>query len=103
MLDRNLDVYDYRSEGEERNVTAWKARLTGKVTALSLSHQLRAGLGGRRLTAELAPKQAYNWVGTTNIDNPVALPTDPTLADLNTNSRERALDAFVSMAFDLTA
>ena len=99
----DVDVYDYRSEGEVRSTSAWEARLTGKITALGLTHRVAAGLGGRRLTTDLAPKQAYNWVGSTNIDSPVALPADPTANELNTNSRERALDAFASVTSDLTA
>lgn len=99
----DVDIYDYRSEGEKRAASAWEARLTGKLAALGLKHRLVAGLGGRRLTTDLAPKQAYNWVGTTNIYNPLTLPADPAATVLNTNSRERALDAFASVSTDLTA
>lgn len=107
----DVNVYDYRSEGEERSASAWEARLTGKLAALGLNHRVVVGLGGRRLTTDLAPMQAYNPIlvpGTetyavTNIDSPVALPASPIPNDPNTNSRERALDAFVSVASDLTA
>ncbi|MBA3059069.1 MAG: TonB-dependent siderophore receptor [Gammaproteobacteria bacterium] len=99
----DVDMYDYRSEGEKHSASAWEARLTGRISALGRQHRVVAGLGGRRLTTDLAPTQAYNWVGITNIYNPVALPASPTPNDLNTNSRERALDAFVSVSSELTA
>jgi hypothetical protein len=52
---------------------------------------------------DLNPTQAYNWAGTTNINTPVALPGDGTALDLNTNSRERAIDASASLVSDLAS
>lgn len=97
----DVDIYDYRSEGEERSTWAWDARLRGKADALGLSHRVSLGVAGRSLSTDLAPKQAYNWVGTTNINVPIALPADPTANDLNTNSRERATDVYASLVSDL--
>ncbi|MBK7001292.1 MAG: TonB-dependent siderophore receptor [Rhodoferax sp.] len=97
----DVDIYDYRSEGEERSTWAWDARLRGKVGALGLSHRISLGVAGRSLNTDLAPKQAYNWVGTTNINMPVTLPADPSANDLNTNSRERATDVYGSLVSDL--
>jgi iron complex outermembrane receptor protein len=92
-----VDVYDYRSEGEERGVAGWDVRLTGNVSALGTTHRLALGLGGHESHADLAPLQAYNFVGTTNIDAPVALPSDSSLTVLNTNSHDKALDVYVSL------
>ena len=47
--------------------------------------------------------QAYNWVGSSNIYIPVALPADPSLTVLNTNSRERALEGYATLTSDLGA
>jgi iron complex outermembrane receptor protein len=99
----DVDIYDYRSEGEERSTWAWDAKLQGKLAALGVQHRISLGLSGRNARADLAPKQAYNYVGSTNIDKPVALPGDGTPLDLNTNSRERAVDASASLVSDLSS
>jgi iron complex outermembrane receptor protein len=99
----DVDIYDYRSENEVRSTWAWDAKLNGKLSALGVQHRLSLGVSGRNATTELNPTQAYNWVGTTNINTPIALPGDGTTLDLNTNSRERAIDASASLVSDLTA
>ncbi len=99
----DVDVYDYRSEGERRSLTSWDARLDGKFKALGMQQAARLGLSGRSSRADLPAMQAYNYVGTTNIFAPIALPADPTLTVLNTNSRERALEAYGSLVSDLGA
>ena len=98
----DVDVYDYRSENEERSTWAWDANMKGKLQAADVVHSLSLGLSGRSARTDLAPKQAYNFVGTTNINTPIALPADGTPGDLNTNNRERALDVYASMASDLS-
>jgi iron complex outermembrane receptor protein len=98
----DVDIYDYRSENEERSTWAWDAKLQGKLAALGMQHRLSLGLSGHSTRTDLAPKQAYNYVGSTNIDKPVALPGDGAALDLNTNSRERAIDASASLVSDLT-
>ena len=99
----DVDVYDYRSENEERSTWAWDAKLQGKLAALGVQHRLSLGLSGRSTRTDLAPKQAYNYVGSTNIDKAVPLPGDGTALDLNTNSRERAVDASASLVSDLSS
>jgi iron complex outermembrane receptor protein len=47
--------------------------------------------------------QAYNWVGTSNIYSPIAVPADPALTVPNTNSRERALEGYATLMSDLGA
>ena len=98
----DVDIYDYRSENEERSNWAWDAKLQGKLTTLGVQHRLSLGLSGRHAKTELNPTQAYNWVGTTNINTPIALPGDGTALDLNTNSRERAIDASAALVSDLS-
>jgi iron complex outermembrane receptor protein len=68
-----------------------------------VQHRVSLGLSGRSAKTELNPKQAYNFVGTTNINTPIALPADGSANDLNTNSRERAIDASASLVSDLSA
>ena len=99
----DVDIYDYRSENEVRTTSAWEARLSGKAQALGVVHRIDLGVSGRQARTDLAPKQAYNWVGTTNIDAPLALPGDASANDLNTNSRERSTDVSASVVSDLSA
>jgi iron complex outermembrane receptor protein len=99
----DVDMYDYRSENEERRAWAWDAKLQGKLAALGVQHRLSLGLSARSTRTDLAPRQAYNYVGSTNIDKPVALPGDGNALELNTNSRERAVDASASLVSDLSS
>jgi iron complex outermembrane receptor protein len=98
----DVDIYDYRSEGERRNLWSWDTRLDGKFKALGVQHATRLGLNGRGASADLAPMQAYNFVGITNIYAPVVLPADPTLTGKNTDSRERSLAAYATLTSDLS-
>ncbi|MEO7255052.1 MAG: TonB-dependent siderophore receptor [Casimicrobium sp.] len=99
----DVDIYDFRSEGEKRKVSSWDAYLDGKFGAFGMQHNVRFGVAGRNIRADLPPLQAYNYVGSTNIYTPVALPADPTPLDLNTNSRERAIEGYASLRSNLTA
>jgi len=99
----DVDMYDYRSEGEVRGAWSWDARLQGLASALGLSHHLTVGLAGRSVSADLAATQTYEWLGTTNIYQPVPVPTTATPTPvLNTNTRERALEVYASAVTDLT-
>ncbi len=99
----DVDIYDYRSEGERRSLSSWDAHLDGKFNALGITHTTRLGLSGRSVHADLPPMQAYNYVGTSNIYAPVVMPSDPSLTVLNTNSRERAVEAYATLASQLSA
>ncbi len=98
----DVDIYDFRSEGEKRTVSSWDAHLDGKINAMGIKHALRIGASGRSVRDALPPLQAYNYVGTTNIYMPIALPADATPLDLNTNSREREVEGYASVTSDLT-
>ena len=97
----DVDVYDFRSEGDERTSWGWDARASRPLQWLGLGHQITLGVSGRGNRDDLPALQAYNYVGSTNIFAPVALPVDPTLTDLNTNSRQRAVDGFVTLVTDI--
>ena len=98
----DVDIYDYRSEGEKRSLSSWDAYLDGKFKALGMAHAARFGMAGRSVHADLPAMQAYNYVGTSNIYAPVVLPADPTLTVLNTNSREHAVEAYATLASQLS-
>jgi len=99
----DVDVYDYRSEGEKRTLSSWDAYLDGKFSALGMAHATRVGFSGHNIHADLPPMQAYNFVGTSNIYAPIVLPADPTLTVLNTNSREHAVEAYATLTSHLSA
>lgn len=88
----DVDVYDYRSEGEVRSQQVWSLLAEGPLQALSLAHRLGLGLSARQTLTDLGPMQAYNYVGTTNIFSPVRLPADANLTSTNTDSREATID-----------
>jgi iron complex outermembrane recepter protein len=99
----DVDIYDFRSEGEKRSASSWDAHLAGRATAIGIKHDLRIGASGRSLRDALPPLQAYNYVGTSNIYAPIALPGNATPLDLNTNSHERALEGYASVTSELAA
>ena len=97
----DVDVYDFRSEGERRSLNSWDAHLDGKFNALGMQHSVRLGMSGRSSRADLPAMQTYNYADTSNIFTPVAMAPKPELTYFNTNSRERALDAYASLVSDL--
>lgn len=99
----DVDVYDFRSEGEERNSWGWDARANRALNWLGMGHQITLGVSGRGNRDDLPALQAYNYVGSTNIYAPVALPSDALAQDKNTNSRQRSVDGFVTLVTDVTA
>ena len=98
----DVDIYDYRSEGEQRTLSSWDVHLHGRLNAAGIEHRVRVGLSGHLQQTQLPAMLAYNFVGTTNIDAPLALPADPALTALNTNSNERTLEAYATLSSELT-
>ena len=99
----DVDVYDFRSDGEERTSWGWEARANRTLRWLGIGHQVTVGLSGRGNRDDLPPLQAYNYVGSTNIFTPNRLPADASLTELNTNTRQRAVDGFVTLVTDVSA
>jgi len=93
----DVDVYDFRSEGERRSLSSWDARLDGAFNVASIEHRLRVGVSGRNSADRLPPFEAYNYVGSTNIFSPTKLPPDPTLSTRNVNSHERTVESYATM------
>ncbi len=96
----DVDIYDFRSDGEERSSWGWDARASRSLNSMGMTHQISIGLSGRGNQDDLPALQAYNYVGTTNIYAPVRLPADASLNDLNTNSRQRSVDGFATVVTD---
>ncbi len=79
----DVDVYDYRSEGERRRLATVDAQLAGAARMGAVTHELRFNARRTRYTERLPPLQAYNFVGVSNVFAPVLLPPDPTPTVLN--------------------
>ena len=98
----DIDIYDFRSDGEERTSWGWDAKAMRDFNWLGFGQQVTVGVSGRGNRDDLLPLQAYNYVGSTNIYTPVRLPADASLAELNTNTRQRAIDGFVTLVSNLS-
>ncbi len=99
----DVGLYDWRSEGEQRNMSAWDAHVDGKFTAIGIQHNARLGLAGNVFSVDVPAIGAFNYVGTTNIYTPIALPANPTPSWPNTNSRERSVQSYASISSALTS
>lgn len=93
----DVDLYDFRNEGIKTRLASWDATLEGRTAWGGREHRLKLGAAGHGLSQREAAMQTYNWVGTTNIHNPVMLPADPQPGVLNTNRDEQSLAAFASI------
>ena len=95
--DGTFDFYDFRSENERRVQTAGSLNLKGKATTGSLKHDLSFGLLASRVRNRFQD-QAFNYVGTGNIQGTAIVPADPALTDANTNRDERSTEFSVQDA-----
>jgi iron complex outermembrane receptor protein len=89
--DGSFDFYDFRSENEKRRQDAAALRLAGKLVTGGVSHDLGLGVLASRVRNRFQ-MQAFNFVGTGNVDGTAVVPADPTLTDQNTNRDERSLE-----------
>ena len=100
--DGSFDFYDYRSENERRRTDAGELALHARLAAGDVVHALSAGVLGTRFSSTLQG-QAYNYVGSGNVDGTAVVPADPALNYTNTNREERSTEFFVRDAVQLDA
>ncbi|MEO7547297.1 MAG: TonB-dependent receptor, partial [Ramlibacter sp.] len=86
-----------RSENEKRRQQAASLNLKGKLATGAVSHDLSFGLLSSRVRNRFQ-QQAFNYVGTGNVDGTAVVPADPALTDENTNRDERSLEFSVNDA-----
>ena len=84
----DFDLYDFRSENEQRNTKALQFNLKGKLDTGGIKHDIGLGLLSSHRD-ERYQMQAYNYVATSNVANLLAYAPDPSLTDQNTNRTER--------------
>lgn len=96
----DFDLYDFRSDNERRSTTAAQLQLKGQIETGSIKHNLGLGLMASRVRDRFE-QQAFNFTGTSNLNNLLALPADPTLTGENTNRTERSteLSAFDAISW----
>lgn len=95
--DGTFDLYDFRSENEVRQQHAANLNLKGKLTTGGVAHELGIGLQASRVRNRFQ-MQAYNYVGTGNVQGTAVTPPDPTLTDQSTNRDERSVEFSVQDA-----
>ncbi|MFM8898497.1 MAG: TonB-dependent siderophore receptor, partial [Burkholderiales bacterium] len=100
--DGSFDLYDYRSENESRHRHALELAVHGQFKTGSLQHRLSWGVQQNKLIQRFQ-MQAYNYVGTGNVQGTAVTAADPALTDQNTNRDERSTEFFVRDAIQLTS
>jgi iron complex outermembrane receptor protein len=95
------DLYDFRSENERRRTDALDLSLQGKLRTGAIGHALTAGVLQSRVRNRFQ-QQAYNYVGTGNVEGTLFTPADPSLTDENTNRDERSTELYLRDAVALT-
>jgi len=99
--DGRFDVYDYRSDNEQRKVDALKTEISGSLTWGSIKHDLIASVLRYRLLDRLPPLQAYNLVGEGNTKNSFATSPDGALTYPNVNRSEYNTEVSISDRLEL--
>ena len=86
-----FDLYDFRSDGERRQVKVLDLHLDGKLRVAGFQHMLTAGVQSTR-TQDRFNLQAFNFAGEGNIDASAATSSAPDLLDQNTNRNEASTE-----------
>ncbi len=99
--DGTFDLYDFRSDNERRNTTALDLSLSGRFNTGEIRHNLSTGVLLSRFKARFQG-EAYNYVGSGNIEGTAITPDDPSLVYANTNRDERSSEFYLRDAITLT-
>ncbi len=92
----DVDLYDFRSEGERRNKLAAQFKLDGNFSTGTVRHALSLGLlrASSRITTL---ESAYNFAGTVNLSTPaLPVPADPSLTQAGNQLRESSTEFFAT-------
>jgi iron complex outermembrane recepter protein len=83
----DVDLYDYRSEGEQRRKNAVQFKLQGSARTGSIAHDLSLGLLQSSGRIHL-PDYAYNYAGTINLFTPTQVPPSSAPIPLSGNTQQ---------------
>ena len=90
----NFDMYDYRSENERRRTDVIDLAVQGKLQTGPLAHALTTGVLQSRVRNRFQ-QQAFNFVGSGNVDGTIVNPADPTLTAQSTNRDEHSTELYL--------
>jgi iron complex outermembrane recepter protein len=93
--DGTFDLYDFRSDGEKRHLHSGQWSLSGKFKTGVVQHALNAGLL-RSAIIERYNMQAYNYVGTGNVNGGSVVAPDPSLTTTPATRDERNTEYFIN-------
>ncbi|MGZ5715989.1 MAG: TonB-dependent siderophore receptor [Caldimonas sp.] len=98
--DGTFDLYDFRSENERRRIDALDLSLHGKFTTGSVGHSLATGALRSRVRNRFQA-QAFNPVGTGNVDATAMTDPDPTPTSPGIDRDERSIELYLRDAIAL--
>jgi iron complex outermembrane receptor protein len=98
--DGTFDLYDYRSDNERRRSNAVELALHGSLRTGSVAQSVSAGVLRSDFRSRFE-RQAYNFVGTGNVQGTAVTPADPTLTADSSNRDESSTELFVRDALEL--
>jgi iron complex outermembrane receptor protein len=107
--DGTFDLYDYRSDNEQRDTNALDLGVKGRLTTGGIAHELTTGVLLSRFKSRLQ-RQAFNPTffpdgtpgGTGNIDGTAVVLPNAELTAENTNRDERSTEFYVRDVIALT-
>ena len=100
--DGTLDLYDYRSEGERRQIAAFDVNAAGSAVLAGLKHHLTFGALATH-NHERYNRQAFNYAGLGSTRADLVTPAAPDLTGENTQRDERSLEGYARDRIELDA
>jgi iron complex outermembrane receptor protein len=98
--DGTFDLYDYRSDDERRRTNAVELALHGTLRTGGVAHTVSTGVLRSEFRSRFQ-RQAFNFVGTGNVQGTALTPPDPTLTADSSNRDETSTELFVRDAIEL--
>lgn len=98
----NFDVYDFRSDNENRSATSAKLEIKGQLDITFAKINPTLGILINRVKDRF-DMQAYNYAGAGNLNSLVSLPADASLTGENTNRDERSTEVYFNNSHHWTA
>ena len=89
--DGSFDIYDFRSDNEQRTSDALDLAVKGRARWAGVLHDFNVGVLLTRYVTRFE-RQAFNYVGCGSIDGATRVPADPSLTDENTDRDERSTE-----------
>jgi iron complex outermembrane receptor protein len=98
--DGTFDLYDYRSEDEQRHSGTLDLSLHGNFTTGPVGHTLTTG-ALRNIVHNRFNALTYNFAGTGNVEGTAIVPPAPEARDTNTNRDEYSTELYLRDAIAL--